>query len=860
MKLKDVSRKPAANVRQAGQKSAPLHAEKDQPASNALASAAHSLSEDQPRQGASERARHMKAMQQTIGTARVDLLSRVEDAASRSTREEAAPQPPSGGGPTRPAATPVSTAGTEPSTATSQPPPAAITLERLEKEEPDVARRLAGLTRTYEAFLGSVDPLLEQYGVYEAKQFDTLLFRRSVERVFQYGRDEVDAKSRYDPRHLSTWLGLVKRVLTTVAPLLAGLKAMEGPAAAEGTYWDTARQSLLGSAESLGQTAFMRIGLEAIEQEQKAAAEQAKIDQAVAYLREYVSRHWRPAASEAELRLHGPVVASRLVHSMRLTGPQIRRTFDTLEAESPDLLNAALFAGSVIWALLDMGVPGFHAYRAKGEGFFAGLRRGERESLLANRPGQRMFSVPQKFEAFGGFVAGLLQGIGDALLSNIKDVLQLFTPKFWSNLWRLLREELPRIIRSEEYRFSIGMMMGQANADEVRRLATAEPFEYGRTVGHIFGSALVEIVLLFIGLGWVLKAVRASPVLMRLLGPLFRLAEKLGRTAFITRGLRVIEVIRESINAMGRRLRLLLARMTAFTRGGRARLALVEAEDALVKATRRVEELEETGRKILASGDPEAAQRHATQMDKALQEFQERVAAWESQGAGVWQPQPPPGGVPPLARGAAREEAQRAWVEASLAEQRAAHTIHTKTALGAGATQARASADEFSSFAVKRVARGSSAKDMAKELGPVSSTFIDTRTGNIEHGLNIHRGKGQPPTPAEMKQLEDSLHPLLAKRLKELRRHLEEVKASGSAPEELLDKINRAGEPGTHSEIIALNKALKAREALGHAVSEADLADFVYANRGLTGKLAGQTVPPPCYNCRILLQGTVAGQ
>jgi hypothetical protein len=75
------------------------------------------------------------------------------------------------------------------------------------------------------------------------------------------------------------------------------------------------------------------------------------------------------------------------------------------------------------------------------------------------------------------------------------------------------------------------------------------------------------------------------------------------------------------------------------------------------------------------------------------------------------------------------------------------------------------------------------------------------------------------------------------------------------------DDVARAGVAGTHSEFIALNNAIKAREALtGVAVTADDLADFVIVNRGLVGPFAGQNMPPPCYNCSILIRGTTMGQ
>jgi RHS repeat-associated protein len=205
-------------------------------------------------------------------------------------------------------------------------------------------------------------------------------------------------------------------------------------------------------------------------------------------------------------------------------------------------------------------------------------------------------------------------------------------------------------------------------------------------------------------------------------------------------------------------------------------------------------------------------------------------------------------------------ELEREWVVASLSEQRAAHTLQTNAALAS--SQGRAAADEFASFALDRVApqvgaEALSARAASRELGPVATVVVDSRYPNIEVGLNIQRGRGLPPTAAEMQQLRESLHPILRTRLDALEAHLAELQRTG----QITDAVERAGVAGTHSEIVALNKAIKAREALtGVSVTERDLADFVYVNRNLQGPFAGQCVPPPCYNCSYLIRGTTAGQ
>lgn len=115
--------------------------------------------------------------------------------------------------------------------------------------------------------------------------------------------------------------------------------------------------------------------------------------------------------------------------------------------------------------------------------------------------------------------------------------------------------------------------------------------------------------------------------------------------------------------------------------------------------------------------------------------------------------------------------------------------------------------------------------------GPVITGITDTQSGESFWGLN------QSSVPAD-------LHPLLKARLT---KYLEE--SGGLAPV-------RAGIPGTHSEIIALDQAIKAREArLGRDLTIADLSDFILHNRSLIGARRVVGVPPRCPVCEVLTDG-----
>jgi len=122
------------------------------------------------------------------------------------------------------------------------------------------------------------------------------------------------------------------------------------------------------------------------------------------------------------------------------------------------------------------------------------------------------------------------------------------------------------------------------------------------------------------------------------------------------------------------------------------------------------------------------------------------------------------------------------------------------------------------------------------QRGPVVTGVMDSQTGEIFWGTN------QDAVPAH-------LNPLLQNRLDAY------LEATGS------NIPVRAGIPGTHSEIVALNDALNAREAAtGVPVTEDDLGSFLLSNRSLIGQTRVVGIPPRCANCFSLTNGvTVIG-
>ena len=122
--------------------------------------------------------------------------------------------------------------------------------------------------------------------------------------------------------------------------------------------------------------------------------------------------------------------------------------------------------------------------------------------------------------------------------------------------------------------------------------------------------------------------------------------------------------------------------------------------------------------------------------------------------------------------------------------------------------------------------------------GPVLSAIYDPKTGKTFFGTNFNMRKAADRL--EFEKFKENLHPLLKKRLEN---------------HNLFDHTGKAGTPGAHSEIRALDEALKAREAAtGTKVTEADLSDFQLHNRGMTNHAPNVPVPR-CPHCAALTEG-----
>lgn len=122
--------------------------------------------------------------------------------------------------------------------------------------------------------------------------------------------------------------------------------------------------------------------------------------------------------------------------------------------------------------------------------------------------------------------------------------------------------------------------------------------------------------------------------------------------------------------------------------------------------------------------------------------------------------------------------------------------------------------------------------------GPVLSAIYDPKTGKTFYGQNFNMKKAADRL--KFKKFKENLHPLLKDRLEN---------------HNVIDPTGKAGTPGAHSEIQALDQALKAREAAtGKPVTKADLADFQLHNRGMTTHAPNVPVPR-CPHCAALTEG-----
>lgn len=506
-----------------------------------------------------------------------------------------------------------------PTSRASDPANQSVGFAAFSHRERALSRQVVALSHAYRHLVGAVYPYLNRARVLTRKRLDYDLYWHGVLGVYAVEDDIVD-KDAYDPVQLSRWIQVMQGGLEDLRKLISVLKESDEREAdrldADAAELETQRQALAGQR-------YIVTGFEAREKEAATADLNRRLDEAKSYMDAKLAEIAGSPNREQLTRWYGEIFAQKLVDQWRLNGPQIRSLLERYRAEGR--LNEALMGGSLVQTLLTRGVGGFYEYRAPGEGLLAGATRTELELKITHPVQERHFVGWENLIVVGGFVAGLFQGIGDDLIDNLKMIYQLFTPTLWKQIYTFLTDELPHLAADEEYRFEVGSVLGRGELDEQRRIAGADPFEYGRTIGHASGVVLTEIVLLFIGIGWVLKAAKASPTIMKIVKPVMRIINAIAKTAagkkiaefavWAAKGLAVIE----------RRFQLILLKIPALTEAGRTEKLIKEAQ----LATERLKSLQVAARRASLAGDEEHLAKYMEEFQQASNELDTKLGLLE---------------------------------------------------------------------------------------------------------------------------------------------------------------------------------------------------------------------------------------
>ena len=129
--------------------------------------------------------------------------------------------------------------------------------------------------------------------------------------------------------------------------------------------------------------------------------------------------------------------------------------------------------------------------------------------------------------------------------------------------------------------------------------------------------------------------------------------------------------------------------------------------------------------------------------------------------------------------------------------------------------------------------------------GKVLSGIFEPLSGKVYMGRNFTKGE------IRMRKWENFYHnaePIIQKRIHQLLNNI-----SKKDREKYEYQFSRAQIPGQHSEVIALDKALKARrQILKRKMTEKDIEELLLHNRNMTDP---SKVPPRCINCWFITQG-----
>ena len=137
----------------------------------------------------------------------------------------------------------------------------------------------------------------------------------------------------------------------------------------------------------------------------------------------------------------------------------------------------------------------------------------------------------------------------------------------------------------------------------------------------------------------------------------------------------------------------------------------------------------------------------------------------------------------------------------------------------------------------------------AAKRGPVLTGIRDSITGKIHFGENFDLSKAQGRKAFQ--DFKKNAHPLVKERI---------INQEKAIAEGITTPSPRAGTPGAHSEVVALDKAIKARELMtGQKVTEADLSTFKLHNQSMMNAHPASRMNR-CDNCAVITDGvTVIG-
>ena len=232
-------------------------------------------------------------------------------------------------------------------------------------------------------------------------------------------------------------------------------------------------------------------------EQERLTTPEGRIDAAVGFTREFVAHnYWADMDSSAA----GPFAAQLGRHYLDdagLSGLEIRALLLRLEEEDPELLDRALYQGTLLTYFVDRGVQDIEASTLQpptGAGFATALivtwyDLVEDEPIsLPNFPTP---SFANQAAWLNGLLPGIKNGIGLGLAGVWNDIVNLFSVESWTGLYHFLVDEIWR----EERRYELGQAVARALHAYARDVGNDTLKELAYKLGQLTGMALVELVV-----------------------------------------------------------------------------------------------------------------------------------------------------------------------------------------------------------------------------------------------------------------------------------------------------------------------------------------------------------------------------